>query len=322
MHAPDFLHKDAETNLCEHYIAGGALCKLLTNSEQMLEAASETFLSVRKPARPVDFSVRFWVDDPRQSRHPWPKPYVRGLDHLIFAAFDEDSSMLANLRKRHVIGRFSERMAADRAYYKHVVFPMLLSIVGATVGVAELHSACVVKDEVGVLLAGPSGAGKSTLALALAQHGFGFVSDDRTFCSLQNDQVQVWGLPTLLKLRSEAVGWFPELQNSVTTSVHEGDVDSWFEPEHLAGVIRRRHGRATSLIFLERRGTAKLAWAPVPPAEALTHLNQEMMTELPETITRRSEIVKKIAKLPSWRLQYGGEPQEVARQICAHIAGT
>lgn len=318
MHAPDFLHKDAETNLCEHYIAAGALCKLLTNSEELLEAAGETFLSVTKPAREVDFSVRFWVDDQRQSRPPWPKPYVRGLDHLIFAAFDEDSSMLANLRKRHVIGRFSESMAADRGYYKHVIFPMLLSIVGATVGVAELHSACVVNDEVGVLLAGPSGAGKSTLALALAQHGFGFVSDDRTFCSVQDAQVQVWGLPTLLKLRSESVGWFPELQRSITTSTGVGD--SWFEPEQFTGVKRHRRGRATSLVFLERQDAAKLSWTPMAPAEALTCLTQEMMTELPETIARRSEIVKEIATLPSWRLQYGGEPHEVARQICAHIA--
>lgn len=319
MRFPDFLHKDAETNLCNHYIAAGALCNLVTNSEQLLEAARDTFLPVAKPARAIDFSIRFWVDVKGRSRPPWPKPYVRGLDHLIFAGFDEDSSMLANLHTRHVIGRFSERMAADRAYYKHVIFPMLLTIVGATVGVAELHSACVVSDEGGVLLAGPSGAGKSTLALALAQCGFQFVSDDRTFCSLQHDEVQVWGLPTLLKLRPESARCFPELQNSDVTPIRVGAADSWFEPELLTGVIRRRHGRATSLIFLEREEAPEFCMSPMSRGQALDRLTQEMMMELPEAIAKRSEIMKRIAELPCWLLRYGGNPHQVARQICVRV---
>jgi len=35
----DFLHKDAETTLCEHYLAAGAICRLSTNSQHVLNAA-------------------------------------------------------------------------------------------------------------------------------------------------------------------------------------------------------------------------------------------------------------------------------------------
>jgi hypothetical protein len=319
MHSPDFLHKDAETGLCEHFMAAGALCRLVTNSEQILEAARDSFLPAMPSAGAIDFSVRFWVDDTRPSRLPWPKPYVRGLDHLIFAGFDEDSSMLANLRKRHVIGRFSQGMAADQAYYKHVVFPMLLTIVSASIGIAELHAACVVSKQHGILLAGPSGSGKSTLALALAQCGFGFISDDRTFCCVQNDEVRVFGLTTQLKLRSESIRWFPELQTSESIPIRSDDADIWFEPEHLSGVRRCRHGRATSLIFLERMDAPEFRLSPMPEAEALNRLTSELMPESPEGIVKRSETMKRVVELPCWLLHYGGKPDQIAQKICAHI---
>ena len=319
MRSPDFLHIDAETSLCEHYSAAGTICSLQTNSEQVLEAARQTFAQINRPDRAADLSMRFWVDDTRQSQPPWPRPYVRGLDHLIFAAFDEDSSILANLRKRHVIGRFSERMAGDRAYYRHVVFPMLMTIVSASIGVAELHAACVVNADHGLLLAGPSGCGKSTLALALAQCGFGFVSDDRTFCFLQEDQVRVWSAPTRLKLRPESARWFSAIQSS--TARRDGaNGDLWLEPEQLAGVTRRREGRATSLLFLERGDAPEFRLSPLSSSDALDRLNAEMMTELPESAAKRWHTLKRVAELPCWLLQYGGDPHQIARQIAAHIA--
>lgn len=320
MQPPDFLHKDAETKLCERYIAAGALCSLSTNSEPVLDAARSTFHAAGVQPGPVDFRLRFWVDDTDPSQPPWPKPYVRGLDHLVFAGFDEGSSMLADLRTCSVIGRFSAGMASDLAYWQSVIFPMLLTIVSASVGIAELHCACVAKDQDGVLLAGPSGSGKSTLALALSQQGFGFLSDDRTFCSLENAEVQGWGLPTPLKLRPEATLWFDELREERLSDTRSGGPAFWLEPEHIVGVERIRQCRPTSLIFLERRDTPEFRASPMSSTEALSRLEGELMTELPETAARRSETIKRIVELPCWLLQYGGQPQLIARQISRHLA--
>ena len=44
MQQPDFLHKDARTDLCEQFVAAGALCSLSTNSESILDAARNTFV--------------------------------------------------------------------------------------------------------------------------------------------------------------------------------------------------------------------------------------------------------------------------------------
>lgn len=317
----DFLRKAAVTPLCEHYTVAGAVCSLSTNCKQVLKAARASFLSVEQLTGPVDFSMRFWVDGADRSQPPWPKPYVRGLNSLVFAGFDEGSSMLADLRVRRVIGRFSAGIAADLAYWQSVIFPILLTIVSASVGIAELHCACVAKRQQGVLLAGPSGAGKSTLALALSQQGFTFLSDDRTFCSVEKSgELQVWGLPTPFKLRPEAAQWFQELREKHLTDTRSGGPAFWLEPKDLRGVERVRQCRPASLIFLERTNTSQFRLMPMPSTEALSRLNGELMTELPDAAAKRAETIKRVVELPCWRLQYGGEPGLIAQQIVQHLA--
>jgi len=319
MRSPDFLHKNAETELCEDYLAAGAVCRFSTNSVRVLDAARETFLPVQRP-RTADFSVRFWVDESDLSQPPWPTPYVRGLDHLVFAGFDEGSSMLADLRSRRVIGRFSPAMAEDRTYYKTAIFPILMTIVGASIGIAELHCACVAKNQDAVLLVGPSGSGKSTLSLALSQCGFGFVSDDRSFCSVENGIVQVWGLPTRLKLRPEAAGWFQELQDSNLLAGWNGNGDLWLEPEQLNGVRRVRQSRAASVIFLEQGDGFDFCLSPMSSEDAMNRIARDLMAELPDATAKRAETIQRIVELPCWLLQYGGQPQAIAREITHHLA--
>lgn len=227
--------------------------------------------------------------------------------------------MLVDLRTRRVVGRFSTGMAADLAYWQTVIFPMLLSIMSASVGIAELHCACVAKHQRGVLLAGPSGTGKSTLALALSQQGYDFLSDDRTFCFVENGELRVSGLPTLCKLRPEAILWFDELRQKQLTGVRTGGPAFWLEPKDLKGVERARQCRPVSLIFLDRRDSSEFRLIPMSATEAQSRLDAELMMELPEATAKRAEVIKRIAHLPCWLLQYGGQPHRIARQISEHF---
>lgn len=143
----------------------------------------------------VDRSLRVWIDSADPMQAPWPKPYVRGLDHMVFLGFDSGSSMLADLRMRRVIGRFSAGMAADTAYWRTVIFPMLLSVLAVSVGLVELHASCVAKDQRGWVLIGPSGSGKARLAMAMTEAGFSFLSDDRIFCSRKQGRRLAWAMP-------------------------------------------------------------------------------------------------------------------------------
>jgi hypothetical protein len=319
MSTADFLCKDAQTPLCEHYTAGGVVCSFSTNCDALLEAARESFLPIETPPISVDFSIRFWVDSTNPSQPPWPKPYVRGLGHLAFAGFDCRSSMLADLRTHRVIGRFSAGMAADRAYWKTVIFPMLLTIVGASAGIAELHCSCVAKQQSGLLLVGPGRSGKSTLAVALSQAGFGFLSDDRTFCSWREGKLSAWGLATTLKLRREAGVYFEQLKYKEPTHLVNGERVFRLEPELGLGFERVRTCEPRLLVFLERTESPAFCLAPMSPAEAATRLEADLMAELPDAVDMQMEVIGRLAERPSCLLQYGGPPGNTAHELATYF---
>src|ERR1700722_3571263 len=319
MSAGDFLCQDAATPLLEHYTVAGAVCSFSTNCEAILEAARESFLPVGTPPLSVDFSVRFWVDHTHPAQPPWPKPYVRGLNVLVFGGFVPGSSMLADPRTRRVIGRFSASMAADHSYWKTVIFPILLTTIGASVGIAELHGSCVAKKQGGLLLVGPGRSGKSTLAVALAQAGFAFLSDDRTFCSWRNSKLSAWGLATTLKLRGDAGKHFKELEGKKPADLQNGELGFRLEPEFALGIERVRRCEPELLVFLERSETPGFYLTNLSSEEAATRLEGDLMGELAAAAPTPMEILEKLAELPCCLLQYGGRPQVVAKKLAQHF---
>jgi hypothetical protein len=315
----DFLCKDAATPLREHYTAAGAVCSFSTNWEPILEAARHSFLPIETAPVSVDLSVRFWVDQANSTQPPWPKPYVRGLDHLVFAGFDSGSSMLADLRTRRVIGRFSAGMAADLSYWKTVIFPILLTIVGPSVGVAELHCSCVAKKQNGLLLVGQGRSGKSTLAVALAQAGFGFLADDRTFCSWRKGKLVAWGLATTVKLRGDAGSYFGELQGRQPTDIQNGEPSFRLEPEFGLGLERVRSCEPQMLVFLERSETPGFCLTNMSAGEAAARLEEDLLAELADAAALQTEVVGKLTELPCRLLRYGGNPRGVAHELAMYF---
>ncbi len=317
MRSPDFLHKHAETPLCENYTAAGVVCSLSTNCDLILEAARGSFLPAEATSGSADFSLRFWVDDTDIAPPPWPKPYVRGLDHLVFAGFDSRSSLLADLRTRRVIGRFSAAMATDTAHWKMVIFPMLLSIVAGSVGLVELHASCVARDDHGLILMGPSCSGKSTLAMALTETGFRFLSDDRVFCSLKAGRFLAWGLPRPLKLRREAQSWFEDLRNREPSDIQNGERVFYCEPNQPNGQRHNPQCEPQSLVFLERRPGVGFSMTPLGCSEVRSRIEKELLAEDPEAAHKQAETLDGLLGLPCYTLQYGGRPQVIAAQLAA-----
>jgi hypothetical protein len=315
MRAPDFLHQRAETGLCEHYSAAGAVCSLSTNCEHLLEAARGSFLPVETATSPVDFRLRFWVDDAESAQPPWPKPYVRGVGHCVFLGFDSESSMLADLRARRVIGRFSAGMARDIAHWRSVIFPMLLSILAGSVGLVELHASCVARDQEGLVLIGPSRSGKSTLAMALTELGFRLLSDDRTFCSFNEGRLLAYGLPRPLKLRRDAASWFKEFRDREPIDVQGGENVFYCQPNQRFGRQGSPACEPRALIFLERQQSPGFSLSTIGRNEAKSHIERDLLAETPAAIQKQEKTLKALLTLQSWRLQYEGQPQEIAEQI-------
>lgn len=316
----DFLHTSAATPLTQHFSAAGAACSLSTNCDLVLRAAHESFPPLLGPSSHPDFSLRFWVDDDAASGEPpWQKPYVRGLGRLVFAGFDAQSSMLADLRARRVIGRFSAGMARDSRYWKMVVFPMLMSILSGSLGLVELHASCIAKDHQCLLLLGPSCSGKSTLAMAFTEAGFRFVADDRTFCSAKTG-LQAYGLPKPLKLRREAAPWFEDFRDREPIDVQNGESVFYFDPNRNSGPGTLAACKPVALIFLERQQAPSFRMTLIGQSEARSHIEKDLLADDPAAAEKQAEIVDQLLTLPRLRLKYGGTPQAVARQIGEELA--
>jgi hypothetical protein len=315
MSSRDFLHQDVETNLCELYVAAGAVFTFFTNSERLLEAARQTFRLAGKSSTRVDFSVRLWVDDVKPELPPWPKPYVRGLNHLVFAGFSEASSMLADLQTHRVIGRFSPNMATDSKYWRMVVFPVLLSVLAGSLGIVELHASCVATLRRGMVLIGSSGSGKSTLAMAMTEQGSRLLSDDRTFCSLKGGKLLAWGIPRPLKLRREAALWFEGFRGREPLDVQNGEyVFHWERPLKLDGEDSHEC-EPRLLVFLERHQHPGFDMSLINRAEARSRIEQDLLAEAPDAVLKQAETIDRLLTLPCRRLRFGGRPQSVAQQL-------
>jgi hypothetical protein len=234
---------------------------------------------------------------------------------LVFVGFDSESALLVALSEQRAIGRFSPELASDRTHWKSIIFPVLLSIIAASLEVVELHSACVTRPEGGLLLAGDSGSGKSTLAFALAQSGFAFLSDDRTYLSQNNGHLQAWGLPTSLKLRPDAAELFPQLNTCELAAPLAGERAFYIDPERHFGLTRSPHCEPRWLVFLERSPGSEVRFSEVPKAEAKARLKKDLMLEAPEATECQLRMLDAVTRGQCWLLRYGGDPLSVARAL-------
>lgn len=322
VHSRDFLHKYAETPLSEEFLALGALCRLSTNSEHLLEAARRTFSRVETentlhPAEGPCFFVRVWVDERDLAQRPWPKPYIRGLDHLVYLGLDLKSSLLVDLATRRVIGRVSSCMADDCEYWRNTVFPMLMSILAGSIGLVELHASCVAKGESGIVLLGPGKSGKSTLARAMSNRGFRVLSDDRVFCSIQGNTLCGYGLPRPIKLRQDAERWFEELQFQQPGSIQSGEPVFLIDP----GPPSPHPCEPKAIVRLERSGTG-CRISQIGASEMRGQIESELLAETPEIMARQGQTIDRLLEVPCWHLQHNTHPEITAGRLTELLAAS
>ena len=144
----DFLKKDVGTSLCGRYLAAGVRLRIDTNSESILKIASANLApwEFDRNSREA-IRLRLWVED-EDSADEERNPYYRGLGHLVYSGYGDRSSLVINLRDRYGAGRFTRKLAEDSRYWKSVLFPSLLGIIGPSVGLTSRSTKLV-----GVLLA-------------------------------------------------------------------------------------------------------------------------------------------------------------------------
>ena len=319
MKASDFFRRGAETPLHATVMTAGVHCRIRTNSSSILAAAQSSFLSCPTSSETPQISARLWIDNESRSQFPLPKPYVRGLDHLVFAAFDPSSSILVDLNKKHALGRFSRDLEFDSQFWKSIFFPIFMSVIGGSIGVAELHGSCVVKNKRGLFLLGSSHSGKSTLATAFAFAGFEFLSDDRVYCAVRNGTLQAWGIPNFLKLRPEAQSWFPELKLAKTVNSLDGEPAVLLKPELQSNIKSAQHCEPAMLIFLDQQKSDCFDLSEASRSDVAQWVDRELMAEPWSAIEEQRKVVDQLSRISCWHLHYGGNPAAIAARLTNHF---
>ncbi len=307
--------------LSEYFLVGGAIFTVSTNSPLVLAAARKSFLPAATAPSSVQGQLRLWVDESDLSGPPWPKPYFGGLDHLVFAGFNASSGLLLDLCRCRGLGLFSLPMGADEAYWASMIFPTILGLLGPSVGVVALHCACAVPKRAGdgLLLAGGPGAGKSTLAVALAKAGFCLLSDDWTYFAIRSGRVYAWGLPTPVKLLSDAGAHFPELAGRQPAASLNGELAFEVDPREVFRISRSFRCEPRWVLFLEREARSGVSFAEVTPREAVERLEQDSAPMWPEAVGPRQEVILALSECHCRLLRYGASPQATAQVIAQFL---
>ena len=295
----------------------GSTWSVSTNAPEILYVFRQLVQSASFECEP-DLSVSIHVNVDSPSLPPWPEPYFRGHDHLVYAAYNEETSFLIDLLHRRVIATMSLGMAEDLEYWKRVLIPVLLGVASISLQITPLHCACLVHDGFGLLLGGQSGAGKSTLSLALALEGFAFLSDDWTYFSRSCAEVHAWGLPTPLKLLPDAVRHFPELHAATVAPSLNAELAYEVDPAQMFGVRRTFFCEPRWLVFVERLENSSAEFQRISQADAASRLEVDLETQ-PAVLARQREYqletIRTLVQRECWLLRHDKDPSSIAHAL-------
>jgi hypothetical protein len=242
------------------------------------------------------------------------------LKHLVFAAFGTQEIFTFDLLRKRVIGVVSLATASDTTFWNERLLPIVVGVMGITVGVIPLHSACLDRNGKALLIAGHSGAGKSTLSVALAQRGYSLVSDDWIYVSkdAERNDLIASGLSVPVKLLPDAVHHFSELQVLTPKESLNGELAFEVDATDVFSSQVKQASRPHWLMFLERDNKAGCDFLPcsAEDAEAFYEHSAELLPEeLHDVAWKRTEIIKAVASRECYRVRSGESPQKTAEAI-------
>ncbi|MBU0678005.1 MAG: hypothetical protein KJ626_07790 [Verrucomicrobia bacterium] len=101
---------------------------------------------------------------------------------------------------------------------EHLVLQLLTIEMLRGQGLFWLHAGCVAHAGRAVLVTGKSGSGKTTTCLNLADHGFGFLSEDRVFVWQAGESATLGAYPRDMAVTRETLAILPTLRERVDQS--------------------------------------------------------------------------------------------------------
>lgn len=245
-----------------------------TNSELALETATRCFgpWSQRFHERPLQLRCLV-TPNGSGSAEPAPPTVHRMQHHLLTGIADSANFFCCDLLAGFAF-IFATLGTGEDVHALRVPIEDAVSALLWTGPVVAIHSACVMLNGHGVLLAGDSGAGKSSLAYACARRGWTFVSDDTSCLVKRGEGRQIIGNPYRFRFRETAGSLFPEFLGFQESRRGLGKPTIEVSTGDLEGVECAAETSADYIVFLDRsRGQpGRAEFAPVANERKLRRL--------------------------------------------------
>jgi hypothetical protein len=280
----------------------GYSIEILTNSPEVLAAATESFGHVRASRGDSRLQIRIGVSGGESSACP-PEPTRREFNHLYSLVADVNNQTLLDLETGTNFTWLSPAAVDNRLYFRsNFLEKTVYLLLGAAV-VTDIHAACVSKNGRGILLCGETGAGKTTLAYACARTGWTYTSDDTSYLINSADSPRVIGHSHRVRFRPSAKQMFPELEGFAVTPRMEGKPSIEIPIAELPIPHAASEAEVHSIVYLERHPAASGKLIRLPSGTASRRAGDELYSA-GQIRTKHLKSLEALREVPTYELEY------------------
>jgi hypothetical protein len=299
----DPLAVDAALPLRGTYHPAGFLLHIATNSQDVLDAAWESWSHYPKQVHPCEAMEFRVVVQPEGGL--CGVPVHRAQEHLYSVVADTDNFAALDLKLLRGSIFVSALTAADHIYLRWFFVESLAYMMLAQRYLVPVHAACVAREGGGVLLCGQSEAGKSTLAYACARAGWTYLSDDAVFLLPDDENRIAIGRHRQFRFRLDAPQLFPELAGFVSRARPNGKVAIEIPVSQLPHVRAVERAPIIAIVVLDRCAGAEPSLDAIPADEVLERMLGDMPSYGAEVNAMHERSIRRLAQVRAFRLRYG-----------------
>jgi hypothetical protein len=300
--AQDALLYDMDLPLRGTFYPLGYAIEIITNDQDVLEAAHESFGHRRLRRGHTTVQVRIGISEGSDPNYP-PEPIRREYNHLYSLLADTDNYAVLDLKTCTNFVWLSRSALKNRLYFRYNFLEKVVYLLLGSSVVTDIHAACVSKNGRGILLCGDSGAGKSTLAYACARAGWTYTSDDTSYLINDSRLPRVIGHSHRLRFRPTARALFPELADRELTPRMEGKASIEVPVAELPRITTANEVGIYAVVYLRRSQSTAGGVVKLPRGTATTRLRKELYSA-GEIRANHEKILEVLSDIPTYELQY------------------
>jgi hypothetical protein len=299
----DVVYARMEFPLTARFSPLGFPLEISTNSPDVLEAATESWGSFDELFQTPLLKIQVGVLEERSSECP-PATTCRVQQNLFSFIADSENYGISDMVRGVSTAWLRNEAVRHRSYLRYFFLECAAITLIAPRFVTGVHSACVARNGVGVLLCGDSGAGKTTLAYACAKAGWTYVTDDGSYIVHGRDDLLVVGNSNQIRFRPDGKSIFPELDGREVMQREERSKPSIeVSSREMEGIRQSPTANVQYLVLLNRREGENLPLRPYSKEVVRQYLYQGRFSP-PEMMPLHYATIDRLLERPVLELRY------------------